>query len=140
MSHSQTLRTTRGIQQSLLTPPRPSRPLAPFEVKGVIYTKRWVVELLLDLAGYRAENNLVDAVAVEPAAGEGAFLGPMIQRLIDSCRRLERPLSACRESLIAYELDEDSARRARVLVTSILTARGVKLALAEDLSVAWVRT
>jgi hypothetical protein len=48
-----------------------------------------VVELLLDLAGYRAEYNLVDAVAMEPAAGEGAFLGPMIERLAESCERLD---------------------------------------------------
>ena len=39
---------------------------------GVAYTKRWVVKLLLDLAGYRAESNLVDVLAVEPAAVDGA--------------------------------------------------------------------
>jgi hypothetical protein len=140
MPHSQTLRTTRGIQQSLLTPPRPLGPVAPFEAKGVVYTKRWVVELLLDLAGYRPENNLVDALAIEPAAGDGAFLRPMIERLLNSCRRLEKPLSACRESLIAYELDDESANRARALATGILTERGVKLTLAEDLAGSWVRT
>jgi adenine-specific DNA-methyltransferase len=140
MPQSQTFRTTRGIQQSLLTPPRLLRPVAPFETKGVIYTKRWVVELLLDLAGYLAENNLVDSLAVEPAAGDGAFLGPMIERLLDSCRRLEKPLSACRDSLIAYELDDESARRARALATEILTKGGVKPALAEDLAGSWVRT
>src|SRR4051794_23121852 len=140
MPQSRTLRTTRGIQQSLLIPPRPLRPVAPFEAKGVVYTKRWVVELLLDLAGYRAENNLVDALAVEPAAGEGAFLTPMIERLLDSCRRLKKPLSACRESLIAYELDEESAGRARALATAILTKHGVKLTQAEDLAGSWVRT
>src|SRR6185369_9690599 len=109
MPQSQILRTTRGIQQSLFTPPQPLRPVVPFEAKGVVYTKRWVVELLLDLAGYRGENNLVDAVAVEPAAGDGAFLGLMIERLLVSCRKLGKPLSACRKSLIAYELDDESA-------------------------------
>jgi len=34
------------------------------EPKGAVYTKRWVVELLLDLAGYRSDVNLVDAFAV----------------------------------------------------------------------------
>jgi hypothetical protein len=61
--------------------------------KGVVYTKRRVVELLLDLMGYTADRNLVDAVAVEPAAGDGAFLAPMIERLAASCRALKRPLS-----------------------------------------------
>jgi len=113
--------------------------LRPFETKGVVYTKRWVVEVLLDLAGYRAENNLVDALAVEPAAGDGAFLGPMIERLLESCGRLGKSLSACRESLIAYELDDESASRARALATGILTAHGVKQLLAEDLAASWVR-
>ncbi len=78
MSQSQTVRTTRGIQQPLLFPVNASPPAVPLESKDVVYTKRWVIELLLDLAGYRPENNLVDATAVEPVAGEGAFLGPMI--------------------------------------------------------------
>ena len=69
----------RGIQQALFTPPRPSRPELPVEAKGVVFTKRWVVELLLDLAGYRSEANLVDSKAVEPAASDGAFLGPLIE-------------------------------------------------------------
>jgi len=74
-----------GLQQPLILPPRPSRAVSSIETKGVVYTKRWVVELLLDLAGYRSENNLVDALAVEPSAGDGAFLGPMIERLLESC-------------------------------------------------------
>jgi hypothetical protein len=110
------------------------------EQKGVVYTKRWVVELLLDLAGYRAEANLVNAVAVEPAAGEGAFLGPMIERLADSCRKLGKPISACRESLIAYELSEESAARARALAVRILTARDVEGPVAERLAEGWIRT
>jgi hypothetical protein len=135
-----TVRTLRGIQQSLLTPPRSLRSVTPSESKGVVYTKRWVVELLLDLAGYRAENNLLDALAVEPSAGDGAFLRPMIERLLDSCRRLNKPISACRKSLIAFELDEESASRARILTTAVLTEHGVKLSVAEDLARFWVHT
>src|SRR4051812_1484474 len=71
------------------------------EPKGVVYTKNWVVELLLDLAGYRPDKNLVDAVAVEPAAGDGAFLGPMIERLMASYRRSNRPVLDCRNALVA---------------------------------------
>ena len=88
--HPTALRTSRAIQLPLWARPRASQ-LAALETKGVVYTKRWVVELLLDLAGYKAETNLVEAVAVEPAAGDGAFLGPMIERLAESCRRHKRP-------------------------------------------------
>jgi hypothetical protein len=99
-----------------------------------------VVELLLDLAGYRADRNLVDARAVEPSAGDGAFLGPLIERLVESCRRQSRPLSDCQDSLVAYELDLTSAARARALATGILTDHGVGRADAEHLAAAWVRT
>jgi adenine-specific DNA-methyltransferase len=105
------LRSSRAIQLPLLVPQRAPQ-LAELEAKGVVYMKRWVVELLLDLAGYESEANQVDAVAVEPAAGDGAFLGPMIERLAESCQKLKRPLSDCKSALIAYELDEASALRA----------------------------
>ena len=133
------LRTARAAQLPLLSPARPSQ-LATLESKGVVYTKRWVVELLLDLAGYTADNNLVDAVAVEPAAGDGAFLGPMIERLATSCRALKRPLSDCAHSLVAFELDEASAARARALAIAVLMKLEVKRHAAERLAEAWVKT
>jgi len=140
VADSQTsIRTMRGIQQSFLMPrlvPRVGR----LEPKGVVYTKGWVVKLLLDLAGYSSGANLVDAVAVEPSAGDGAFLGVMVNRLADSCQRLGRPISDCRNSLIAYELDETSAGRARGLATEILRKRGVSATTAASLAQSWVRT
>ena len=134
-----TIRVTRGMQLPLIAPPRLPRPATPVEAKGVVYTKRWVVELLLDLAGYRSENNLVDAVAVEPAAGDGAFLVPMVERLVQSCKRLGRSLSECQGALIAYELDDESADRARALAIGVLTDCGVQRPLAECLAASWVR-
>jgi adenine-specific DNA-methyltransferase len=134
------LRTTRGIQQTLFAPQGPSHLEVPVEPKGVVYTKRWVVELLLDLAGYRSEANLVDSVAVEPAAGDGAFLGPMIERLAESCLKLGRPFVDCRNSVVAYELDEESADRARTLAANVLIHYGATSAVARSLATGWVRT
>jgi len=136
---NRTAREVRGIQQSFPFPVLVPRP-APLEPKGVVYTKRWVVELLLDLAGYACEANLVDAVAVDPSAGEGAFLVRMIERLVDSCQRLGRPISDCRKSLIAYELDELSAECARTLAAEVLITRGVNVSTAKSLAQSWVRT
>lgn len=129
---------TRGIQLQLIAPLRRPLPVAVVEPKGVVYTKRWVVELLLDLSGYCSDKNLVDALAVEPAAGDGAFFGPMIERLVESCRSLGRSLSECQNSLIAYELDEESAARARAVAQSMLMNRGVRRPLAKRLAEAWV--
>jgi len=133
------IRRARAAQLPLLVPTPASR-TGVEEPKGVVYTKPWVVELLLDLAGYTADRNLVDVVAVEPAAGDGAFLGPMVDRLIDSCRRQDRPLTACLKSLVAYELDETSSHRARELVVRCLLEHEVAKATAQTLAASWVRT
>ncbi|MCE9537107.1 MAG: Eco57I restriction-modification methylase domain-containing protein, partial [Nitrospirae bacterium] len=131
---------TRGIQLQLIAPLRRPLPSNVIEPKGVVFTKRWVVELLLDLSGYCSDKNLVDGLAIEPAAGDGAFLGPMIERLVESCENLGRPLSECQDSLIAYELNEESAVRARAVAQSVLMTRGVKQPLAKRLADAWVLT
>lgn len=129
---------TRGIQLPLITPLRRPLPITAIEPKGVVYTKRWVVELLLDLSGYSPDKNLVDSLAIEPAAGDGAFLGPMIERLVKSCQKLGRSLSECQNSLLAYELDEKSADRARTVVQELLKDHGAKSLLAKRLADAWV--
>ncbi len=129
---------TRGIQLPLIAPLRRPLPVTAIEPKGVVYTKRWVVELLLDLSGYSPDKNLVDSLAIEPAAGDGAFLGPMIERLVESCRKLGRSLSECQNSLIAYELDEKSAARARTVIQDLLVDHGAKSPLAKKLADAWV--
>jgi len=82
----------------------------------------------------------VDAKAVEPAAGDGSFLAPMIERLVDSCQRLGRDLLDCENSLVAFELDDRSAARARAAATGILTRCGVSGTVAEWLANSWVRT
>ncbi|MDP3089933.1 MAG: Eco57I restriction-modification methylase domain-containing protein [Nitrospira sp.] len=129
---------TRGIQLPLIAPLRHPLPITAVEPKGVVYTKRWVVELLLDLSGYSPDKNLVDSLAIEPAAGDGAFLAPMIERLVESCRKLGRPLSECQNSLIAYELDEKSAARARTVVQDLLVDHGAKSPLTKQLAEAWI--
>ncbi|HXS95015.1 MAG TPA: Eco57I restriction-modification methylase domain-containing protein [Candidatus Limnocylindrales bacterium] len=140
MAENEPIRTTRGIQQSLIAPVDVAPPDPLVEPKGVVYTKRWVVELLLDLSGYEIHEDLVDTVAVEPSAGEGAFLIPMIERLVASTRKLKRPLTDCEGSLIAFELDHDSANRTRALAVRTLQALGVEAPLARQLAQTWVRS
>lgn len=140
MEHAETyIREPRPVQLPLLAPAQASR-VGVEQPKGVVYTKRWAVELLLDLAGYTADRNLVDTVTVEPAAGDGAFLGPMVERLVESCRRHGKTLASSLKSLVAYELDESSAQRARELVVRHLLKSEVAKVTAENLAESWVRT
>jgi hypothetical protein len=108
------------------------------EPKGVVYTRNWVVDLILDLAGYRASEDLASLYAVEPSAGDGAFLIPMIRRLLDSVEKHGRTLNEIRGSLHAYELDQESAARAIVLAMAELVGRGVDAKTAKKLAHGWV--
>ena len=62
----------------------------------------------------------------------------MIERLVESCKNLNRSLAECEHSFIAYELNEASAARARAVAENILMNRGVKRPLAKRLADAWV--
>jgi adenine-specific DNA-methyltransferase len=137
---SQSIARTLSVVNRQVFRPSAAPPYAQQEPKGVVYTKRWVVELLLDLAGYISSKNLVDMTAVEPAAGDGAFLGPMVERLVESCLRLKRPLSDCVNSIVAFELDEGSAALATTLCSEILRDKGIKPVLVKQLTQSWIKT
>src|SRR5215211_4687739 len=54
---------------------------------GEIFTRRWIVNLILDLVGYDVGRPLHETVLVEPACGSGAFLSIIAERLSASVRR-----------------------------------------------------
>jgi adenine-specific DNA-methyltransferase len=114
--------------------------LYPFEKNGVVYTKPWVVELILDLAGYCEDRDLASLFAVEPAAGDGAFLVPMAKRLIHSCHIHNRPITDCIGALLAYEIEDISAAAARQSIESILVEAGASSAQVSEIACSWVRT
>ncbi|MCZ7537927.1 MAG: hypothetical protein M5T61_19665 [Acidimicrobiia bacterium] len=51
---------------------------------GEVFTRRWVVDLILDLVGYTPEKDLGAQTLIEPSCGIGAFLVPIVQRLVES--------------------------------------------------------
>ncbi|HUZ39963.1 MAG TPA: N-6 DNA methylase [Acidimicrobiales bacterium] len=108
------------------------------EPKGVVYTKSWVVDLILDLAGYRSSEDLAALYAVEPSAGDGAFFIPMIRRLLDSVEKNGRTLDEARSALHAYELDQESASRAIHLAVEELVSRGIDAKTAKKIAHGWV--
>ena len=58
---------------------------APDAELGAVFTRRWVVEFILDLVGYTSDKDLGGMSIVEPSCGSGAFLTPIVERLVASC-------------------------------------------------------
>ncbi|MFD6715187.1 Eco57I restriction-modification methylase domain-containing protein [Micromonospora chalcea] len=106
---------------------------------GEIFTRRWIVDLILDLAGYTADRDLAGLVAVEPACGGGAFLAAMASRISASCRKHDRPILDAKPALRAFDLLAPSVAASRRLVRNVLTDEGWPLPEANDLARAWVR-
>jgi hypothetical protein len=52
------------------------------EERGAIFTRREVVEFVLDLAGYTADQPLHRKTLLEPSVGVGDFLLPAVERLL----------------------------------------------------------
>lgn len=119
---------------------RPVFTLPPREKRGVVYTKPWVVELMLDLAGYTPDADLGVMVAVEPAAGDGSFLLAMVERLIISCRHYERSVTDCASALISYELDPEAATETRATLMRVLCHHEIPADDATLLATTWVRS
>jgi adenine-specific DNA-methyltransferase len=106
---------------------------------GVIYTKPWMVELILDLAGYLPERPLFKLVALEPSAGDGAFLQGMVRRLVESCRRHGFPVEQATAAIGAFEIDRSAAERGADIVETTLTDMGVSPATAAKLARSWIK-
>lgn len=109
------------------------------ERNGVVYTKRWVVELMLDLSGYTPDRDLQSLTVVEPAVGDGGFMVPMVERLIASSKQLGRPIESAAKVIAGYELDPASVEQCRRTVSALLGESGVSSESAHRLVTSWVQ-
>ena len=116
----------------------PSWTVDPDGTHGEVFTRRWVVDLILDLAGYRAAEDLGASVIVEPACGAGAFLGPIVERLAESCRRNGRSLAEMGQAIRAFDVLDRNVDAARESVAARLVELGQPVDVAESLSSQWV--
>jgi hypothetical protein len=111
----------------------------PSAENGEVFTRQWVVDLILDLCGYTPDRDLGRHRIVEPACGAGAFLGPIVDRLVASCERLGRDFTQASDAIHAFDLLQGNVETSRRLIESRLEAHGVDPADAMRLSESWVR-
>jgi hypothetical protein len=107
---------------------------------GEVFTRRWVVDFILDLAGYTGDRDLGALTLVEPSCGTGAFLIPILDRLLASAEKHGRPLHTLGESIRAYDLLDANASLARKAVSVRLQEAGLGQVTADELASTWVTT
>lgn len=107
---------------------------------GEVFTRRWVVDLILDLVGYTPDKDLGGQLLVEPSCGTGAFLIPIVERLIASTELHQRDLRSLTPAIQAFDLLGANTERARKAVVELLTDRGVSDEESSVLAEGWVTT
>ncbi|WP_328708492.1 Eco57I restriction-modification methylase domain-containing protein [Microbispora hainanensis] len=106
---------------------------------GEVFTRRWVVEMILDLVDYRSDRDLAAMRLVEPACGAGAFLEAVARRVSESCRKHERPVLDAVAAVTAFDLLPRNVEKARALVRRVLVHEGWSDDHALTIARAWVR-
>ncbi|MFA1549323.1 Eco57I restriction-modification methylase domain-containing protein [Actinomadura chokoriensis] len=108
---------------------------------GEVFTRRWIVELILDLCGYSVDTDLTARRLVEPAIGSGAFLMPVLDRLLEAKEKHspDRPWDELLPAILAMDVQPRHVRTCRRLVAGRLTRSGCPAETANRLATAWVR-
>ncbi len=107
---------------------------------GEVFTRRWVVDLILDLVGYTVDEDLGGRVLVEPSCGTGAFLVAVVERLIVSSLSHDRDLRDLGPAVRAFDLLGANAERARKITADLLTDNGLTDDEADVLTREWITT
>jgi hypothetical protein len=97
---------------------------------GAVFTRREVVEFMLDLAGYCVEEDLTQASLLEPSFGQGDFLLVAVERLLDSVLQHHGSffdsVSLLRNALRAVEVHQETFTAMRNTLLLFLEERGIE--------------
>lgn len=109
------------------------------EERGAIFTKREVVEFILDLTGYTAAASLTEYRLLEPSFGDGDFLLPAIDRLLAAAARDDNlAYQSLAKAIRAVELHRTTYEGTRELVAARLRQVGLLPEDASRLCDAWL--
>lgn len=107
------------------------------EARGAIFTRREVVDFILDLVGYTIDRPLHRLRLLEPSFGGGDFLLPAIDRLLSVWTR-DQGIECLSHAIRAVEIHSISFTETRTAVLERLRAAGLRDAEAGRVAQAWL--
>ena len=113
------------------------------EERGAVFTRKEVVEFILDLVGYIPEERLSQTSLLEPSFGSGDFLLVALERLLKSYflhgGRISNVVTSLKHCLQAVELNYDIFSFTRKKTLEILKNYAIPPHDAEELVNKWLR-
>ncbi len=111
------------------------------DARGAIFTRREVVEFILDLVGYTEDQPLHEMRILEPSFGGGDFLLPIIERLLRAWRAAKpngTALDDLSNAIKAVELHHDTFRSTYAAIVTLLKREGIAAKTAAALVDGWL--
>ncbi|WP_413569037.1 Eco57I restriction-modification methylase domain-containing protein [Bdellovibrio sp. HCB117] len=108
------------------------------EVHGVVLTKPHIVDLILDLSGYKVGKDLPNKRLLEPSCGHGVFLIQAVKRLMKSLKLSSLPLESTKDSITSFDIDAKHVEITRKALADIVASHGYPKAEAKELAKGWV--
>jgi hypothetical protein len=111
------------------------------ESRGAIFTRIEVVDFILDLAGYTADQPLHEKRILEPSFGGGDFLLPVINRLLTAWKSSQHTKTVVEElggAIRAVELHRNTYSSTRLAVIERLKQENIEDQFAVPLADRWL--
>ncbi len=111
------------------------------EARGAIFTRREVVDFILDLVGYKECEPLLERRLLEPSFGNGDFLFPALDRLFAAYIAAGSPTPAIpklRDAIRAVELHKETYEQTFAAMLRYLAERGLSQTEQRTLAHAWL--
>ncbi|NLB52900.1 MAG: N-6 DNA methylase [Syntrophomonadaceae bacterium] len=112
------------------------------EERGAVFTRAEVVEFILDLVGYDADEKLYNKRILEPSFGNGDFLLLIIDRLLKSWIKHSSNYSLIfvelSNSICAVEIHSETYKNTKRDVINIINEAGIDREMAIKLADSWL--
>ena len=106
------------------------------EDRGAIFTKKEVVDFILDLVGWTKDKDLSDHSLLEPSFGGGEFLNAALQRYLDSSS--QKDSDTLRDRFFGIEVNRASFEATSQLLSTTLAEAGFEESEANELVSGWL--
>jgi len=110
------------------------------EDRGAVFTRREVVDFILDLVEYWPSQKLQFTSLLEPSFGHGDFLIPAVERLMESLRnqKIKPTVELLKNNIRAVELHIESFEKTKAALNKILQENGLRAAQADSILASWL--